>query len=79
MAETIRETVRKRIARQLHCKEVEICDDSPIIEGLGADSLDVVELVTAMEDHYHVQVSDADLLQMKTIDDVVAYLERQAH
>ncbi len=49
--------------------------DSKIIEDLGADSLDVVELVMALEETFEVEIPDSDAEKLITINDVVTYIE----
>ena len=49
--------------------------ESKIIEDLGADSLDVVELVMALEEKFEVEIPDSDAEKLITINDVVSYIE----
>ena len=50
--------------------------ESKIIEDLGADSLDVVELVMALEEKFEVEIPDGDAEKLITINDVVSYIEK---
>ena len=70
------EKVKKILEKQLRLKEgVEVTLDSRIKEDLGADSLDVLQLLMAIEDEYGVDVPDEKLAEFSTVGDVVAYLE----
>ncbi|HLE25598.1 MAG TPA: acyl carrier protein [Thermodesulfobacteriota bacterium] len=70
--------VRKMIASQLGKSEDEISLESAFIEDLGADSLDLVELVMAMEDEFGVEISDEDAQRITTVQDAINYvLERR--
>ena len=70
------EKVKKILEKQLRLKEgVEVTLNSRIKEDLGADSLDVLQLLMAIEDEYDVEVPDEKLAEFSTVGDVVAYLE----
>jgi acyl carrier protein len=72
------EKIKEIIAKQLRIDESKITSDSNIIEDLGADSLDVVEMLMAIEDNLGIVVSDDDAADFKTVGDVAAYLEKVA-
>ncbi|MBR6978072.1 MAG: acyl carrier protein [Lachnospiraceae bacterium] len=70
------EKVKRILGKQLRLKEgVEVTLNSRIKEDLGADSLDVLQLLMAIEDEYGVEVPDEKLAEFSTVGDVVAYLE----
>ncbi|MGH7799571.1 MAG: acyl carrier protein [Thermodesulfobacteriota bacterium] len=70
--------VKKMVASQLGKPEDEISLESAFIEDLGADSLDLVELVMAMEDEFGVEISDEDAQRIITVQDAINYvLERR--
>ena len=70
--------VRKMVATQLGKPEEEVSPEASFIEDLGADSLDLVELVMAMEDEFGLEVSDEDAERMITVQDAINYiLERK--
>jgi len=69
------EKVIEIISEELEKDSSEISLDSDIINDLGADSLDVVELMMALEDAFEVEVSDEKAQTMKTVKDVVDLLE----
>lgn len=67
--------VKKLVAAQLSIAEDKIAEDSRLIEDLGADSLDVMEMLMALEDEFGISISDDETAQMKTIAGVVAVIE----
>lgn len=70
--------VKKLVASQLGKSEGEVSPQASFIEDLGADSLDLVELVMAMEDEFGLEVSDEDAERMITVQDAINYiLERK--
>jgi len=66
--------VRSIIAEQLGISEDTVKTDSAFIEDLGADSLDIVELVMAMEDEFEVEIPDEEAENIKTVADAVKYV-----
>ena len=69
------EKVKKMIAEQLCVSVDDIKDDANIIEDLGADSLDVVELLMGVEEEFGITVPEEDAVNIKTIGDVVKAIE----
>ena len=67
--------VRDVVVEQLSVAPDAVKLDSKIIEDLGADSLDVVELVMALEEKFEVEIPDSDAEKLITINDVVSYIE----
>ena len=67
--------VRDVVVEQLSVAPDAVKLDSKIIENLGADSLDVVELVMALEEKFEVEIPDSDAEKLITINDVVTYIE----
>jgi len=63
------------ISKQLKADADEISPSTNIMEDLGADSLDVVELLMAIEETFGVSVPDEDVTGLKTIQDIVDYIE----
>lgn len=71
------EKIRKIIAEQLNIEEEKITLDSTFKEDLGADSLDLFEMVMALEDEYDVEIPATDLESLSTVGDVVEYLKNK--
>lgn len=71
------EEVRNLIVETLGCDAEQVTPESNLTEDLKADSLALVELVMALEDASGISIDDADMATLKTVNDVVAYL--QAH
>lgn len=74
MSATIEQKVKSIIADQLGVGEDEIKPTSSFIEDLGADSLDIVELVMAMEEEFEVEIPDEEAENIKTVQDAVNYV-----
>ncbi|HPC04827.1 MAG TPA: acyl carrier protein [Syntrophales bacterium] len=74
---TVEEQVRKIIVEQLNVTEEECVLEASFIDDLGADSLDLVELVMAMEDHFGIEISDEELMKIRTIQDAVDYIKKR--
>ena len=72
------EKIKELLAKQLRIDLNTIEDDANIIEDLGADSLDVVEMLMAIEDNLGVIISDDDAVKLKTVRDVADYIEANA-
>lgn len=72
------EKIKELLAKQLRIDIDTIAYDSNIIEDLGADSLDVVEMLMAIEDDLGVIISDDDAVRLKTVRDVADYIEANA-
>ncbi|MCX7633755.1 MAG: acyl carrier protein [Turneriella sp.] len=73
--EEIMAKVKKIIAEQLGVDESEITNESHFIDDLGADSLDTVELVMALEEEFGVEIPDEDAEKIQTVGDVQKYIE----
>lgn len=69
------EKMKSIIADQLSVSEDEVKLESRFKEDLGADSLDLFELVMALEDEYSVEIPAEDLTAMATVEDVIKYLQ----
>ena len=67
------EEMRKMIAQQLNCEESEITADTSFKDDLGADSLDLFELVMALEDEYNIKIPAEELTELATVGDVIEY------
>lgn len=63
------------IAEKLGKKKEQVKLDSRLVEDLGADSLDVVELIMTFEDEFGVSLPDEEVAKMKTVGDIVSYIK----
>ena len=70
--------VKEVVIEQLDCDPAEVKEDSKFIEDLGADSLDVVELVMALEEKFDIEIPDEDAEKILTVADAIKYLENNA-
>jgi acyl carrier protein len=77
MASAVEAKVREIICEQLGVNEGDVTPEASFIEDLGADSLDIVELVMALEEEYDMEISDEEAEKIRTVHDVVSYIERQ--
>ena len=66
--------VKKIVTEQLGVKEEEITADASFVDDLGADSLDTVELVMALEEEFETEIPDGDAEKILTVKDAVAYI-----
>jgi acyl carrier protein len=74
MSANIEQKVKSIIAENLGVSEDEIKSTSSFIEDLGADSLDIVELVMQMEEEFEVEIPDEEAENIKTVQDAVNYI-----
>jgi acyl carrier protein len=68
--------VKEVIVEQLNVNEDEVKLESNFVEDLGADSLDVVELVMALEEKFEIEIPDSEAEKIATVKDVVDYIEQ---
>ena len=71
------EKMKKIIAEQLSVDESEIALETSFKDDLGADSLDLFELVMALEEEYDVEIPSDDLTELNTVEDVINYLKNK--
>ena len=67
--------VKEIVVEQLSVESEEVTEDASFIDDLGADSLDIVELVMALEEKFNLSISDDDAEKLKTLNDVVKYID----
>ena len=71
---TIEERVKKIVAEQLGVKEEEVANTSSFVEDLGADSLDTVELVMALEEEFETEIPDEEAEKITTVQAAIDYV-----
>lgn len=77
MAESTFERVKKVVCETLKVQESEVTTEASFQDDLGADSLDVVELVMALEEEFGIDIPDEDVTQLKTVGDAVSYIDKK--
>ncbi len=71
----VEEKVRDVISNQLGVSLNEVVPEASFVDDLGADSLDLVELVMAMEEQFGVEIADEDAEKLRTVQDVIDYVK----
>ncbi|MCL6518833.1 MAG: acyl carrier protein [Armatimonadota bacterium] len=69
--------VKKVVVEQLDVNEEEVTEDASFVDDLGADSLDVVELVMGLEEEFDLEIPDEDAEKIVTVADAVKYIEEK--
>ncbi|MDD5644365.1 MAG: acyl carrier protein [bacterium] len=72
---SVAERVKKIIVEQLGVNAEEVTNEASFIDDLGADSLDTVELVMALEEEFNADIPDEEAEKLKTVGDVIKYIE----
>ena len=71
---TVAERVKKIVVEQLGVKEEEVTNEASFVDDLGADSLDTVELVMALEEEFECEIADEHAENIRTIQDAINYI-----
>lgn len=74
----VEERIKEIIVEQLGVAEEEVIPEASFLDDLGADSLDLVELVMAIEEEFGLEIPDDDVEKMQTIQDAISYVEERA-
>lgn len=74
-SEEIAERIKTIIVEQLGVGMDEVNPEASFIEDLGADSLDIVELIMALEEEYDMEIPDEDAEKIQTVEDVISYIQ----
>lgn len=74
----IEDRVKKIIVEQLGVKEEDVVNEASFVDDLGADSLDTVELVMALEEEFETEIPDEDAENIKTVGQVLEYITKHA-
>ncbi len=72
---SIEQRVKEIIVEQLGVNESEVTPEAKFVDDLGADSLDLVELVMALEEEYNMEISDEDAEKILTVGDAIEYIK----
>jgi acyl carrier protein len=75
---SVEKRVKEIVAEQLGKNANEVTSEASFIDDLGADSLDIVELVMAMEDEFGIEIPDEEAEKIKTVKDVIEYIKANA-
>jgi acyl carrier protein len=75
LSDALKQQIRGLVCEQLGVDAAELSPESDILEDLGADSLDVVELVMALEEEFGLEISDEDAEKLTTVQQAVAYIK----
>jgi acyl carrier protein len=78
LAQDVFEKVKKIIVDQLSVEDGEVTLEASFIEDLGADSLDIVELIMALEEEFGVEIPDEDAEKISSVGDAVKYIQEHA-
>ena len=73
----VADTVKKLISEQLNRPIEEITDDKEVVKDLGADSLDVVEMLMSLEEQFDITVPEEDAVNIKTVGDIIKLIEEK--
>jgi acyl carrier protein len=79
MSQDVFERVKKVTVEELGVKPEEVVEAASFQEDLGADSLDVVELVMAFEDEFQIEIPDEEVGEIKTVGDAVTYISKKSN
>ncbi|PIU18775.1 MAG: acyl carrier protein [Elusimicrobia bacterium CG08_land_8_20_14_0_20_59_10] len=78
VTENLEERVKKIIIEQLAVDSAEVTEKAQFVQDLGADSLDTVELVMALEEEFDIEIPDEDAEKIKTVGEAVNYIKDKA-
>ena len=74
----VEDKIKAIIAEQLGVKPEEVTPKASFVDDLGADSLDTVELIMALEEEFNIEIPDEEAEKMKTVGDAIKYIEEKA-
>jgi acyl carrier protein len=73
---SVEEKIKKIICEQLEVNEKDVVPEASFVDDLGADSLDQVELIMAMEEEFDISISDEEAEKIVTVRDAIEYVEK---
>ena len=76
--ENVEQRIKKIVAEQLGVNEGDVKNESSFVDDLGADSLDRVELVMALEEAFDLEIPDEEAEKIRTVQDAIDYIEKHA-
>ena len=74
---SVEDKVKKIIAEKLSVDLEEVVPEASFVDDLGADSLDLVELIMSMEEEFDIDISDEDAEKLVTVQDAISYINQQ--
>jgi acyl carrier protein len=74
----IYDDIKKVVVEQLGVSESEVTREASFVDDLGADSLDLVELIMAMEEEFGMEIADEDAEKLRTVQDVITFISARA-
>jgi acyl carrier protein len=74
MSASIEKRIKEIVAEQLGVDEAQVANESSFMDDLGADSLDTVELVMALEEEFDIEISDENAEKIQTVQDAIDYI-----
>lgn len=78
MVDNILERIREIVVEQLGVDEEEVTENASFVDDLGADSLDIVELIMALEEEFDMEIPDEDAEKISTVGDAIKYIKEHA-
>lgn len=69
------EKIQEIVAEQLDVPQEQVTPEASFVDDLGADSLDLTELIMAMEDEFEIEIDDDEAQKLRTVQDVIKYIE----
>lgn len=72
----VEEKVKKIVAEKLSVEPDEVIPEASFVDDLGADSLDLVELIMAMEEEFDIEISDEEAEKLQTVQDAIKYIKK---
>ena len=75
---SVEDKIKQIIVEQLGVDEAEVTANASFVDDLGADSLDIVELVMALEEAFDIEIPDEDAEKIRTVQDAVTYINQHA-
>ncbi len=75
---SLEDKIKKVIAEKLGVEIEEVVPDAAFVDDLGADSLDLVELIMSMEEEFDIEISDEDAEELETVKDAIDYINERS-